>query len=132
MENHIDNTPRKYNKNTVLGFILLFVGLGILLKHSAFFLFPHWVFSWPFILIIIGLAIGAKNNFQKSNWILLTAFGVLFLIPNIIPSLHIVILWPLILVAVGIRMLTRHNQHWNGRNWEKRNDKQFHSFDKNI
>jgi predicted membrane protein len=132
MEDPIDNTPRKYNKNTVLGFILLFIGLGILLKHSSFFLFPHWVFSWPFILIIIGLAIGAKNNFQKSNWILLTAFGVLFLIPNIIPSLHIVILWPLILVALGIRMLTRHNQHWNGQNWEKRNDEQFHSFDKNI
>ena len=132
MENYIDNTPRKYNKNTVLGFVLLFVGLGVLVKQSAFFLFPHWVFSWPFILIIIGLAIGAKNNFQKSNWILLTALGVLFLIPNIIPSLHIVILWPLILVAVGIRMLTRHNQHWNGQNWEKRNDEQFHSFDKNI
>ncbi len=132
MENYIDNTPRKYNKNTVLGFILLFVGLGILLKHSAFFLFPHWLISWPFILIIIGLAIGAKNNFQKSNWIFLTALGVLFLIPNIIPSLHLVILWPLILVAVGIRMLTRHNQRWNGQNWEKRNDEQFHSFDKNI
>jgi len=132
MENHIDNTPRKYNKNTVLGFILLFIGLGTLVKHSAFFLFPHWVFSWPFILIIIGLAIGAKNNFQKSNWILLTALGVLFLIPNIIPSLHVVILWPLILVAVGIKMLSRHTQHWNGQNWEKRNDEQFHSFDKNI
>ena len=132
MENHIDNTPRKYNKNTVIGFALLFIGLATLVKHSTRFLFPHWVFSWPVILIIIGVAIGAKNNFQKSNWILLTAFGVLFLIPNIIPSLHIVILWPLILVAVGIKMLTRHNQHWNGQNWEKRNDGQIHSFDKNI
>ena len=75
MENHIDNTPRKYNKNTVLGFVLLLIGLGVLVKQSAFILFPHWVFSWPFILIIIGLAIGAKNNFQKSNWIFITGIG---------------------------------------------------------
>ena len=132
MENQINNTERKYNRNTAAGFVLLFVGLAILLKDSAWVLFPHWVVSWPVILIAVGLAVGAKNNFKKTNWIFITGIGVLFLLPNIIPSLHVIVLWPLVLIALGIRMVTRHDQRWNGTNWEKRNDAQFHDYDKSI
>lgn len=133
MENQI-NTPqgKSQNTRTIAGIVLLGLGVMILLKHSSFFFFPHLLFSWPVILIALGIYIGSKHNFQKSNWIFITAIGVLFLIPNIIPSLHVVVLWPLLLIAFGIRMLTRHNQHWNGQNWEKRDDGQVHSFDKNI
>lgn len=133
MENHINNPQGKsHNTRTIVGFGLLAIGLLTLLKHSPFYFFPHLLFSWPVMLIALGIYIGAKHQFQKSNWIFITAIGVLFLIPNIIPSLHTVVLWPLLLVVLGIRMLTRHNQHWNGQNWEKRGGGQFHSFDKNI
>jgi len=132
MENQITNAERKYNKNTTAGFVLLFVGLAFLLKHADFVFFPHWLFSWPLILIAVGLAIGAKHNFKKNNWIVITGLGVLFLLPNIIPSLHVVVLWPLLLIALGFRLVTRHNERWNGTNWEKRSDAQFNNFDKSI
>ena len=122
MENHINNTQHKYNKNTTIGFGLLLFGLAILLHRASFFLFPHWVFSWPVIMIVLGLYIGSKHNFTKSSWIFITGLGVLFLLPNIIPSLGIAGLWPLLFVAVGINMLARHNQKWNGQNWEKRSE----------
>jgi len=89
MENQINTPERKYNKNTVAGFVLLFIGLVVLLKHSGLFFFPHLVFSWQIIMIIVGLAMGARNNFKKTNWIIITGIGVLFLLPNIIPSLHV-------------------------------------------
>jgi len=132
MDNQINNTQHTYNKKTIAGFALLFIGLAVLTKHIGFFLFPHFLFSWPVIMIAFGLFIGAKHNFKKSTWILITGMGILFLLPNIIPSLGIASLWPLLFVAVGINMLIRHNQKWNGQNWEKRNDNQFHSFDNNI
>ncbi|MFI5158762.1 MAG: hypothetical protein ACHQF4_07840 [Sphingobacteriales bacterium] len=132
MDSQINNTQHKYNKNTIAGFALLFIGLAILTKHIGFFLFPHFLFSWPAVIIIVGLAIGAKHNFKKSGWIFITGMGILFLLPNIIPSLGIASLWPLLFVAIGINMLARHNQKWNGQNWEKHNDNQFHSFDNNI
>jgi predicted membrane protein len=132
MDSQINNTQHKYNKNIIAGFALLFIGLAILTKHIDFFLFPHFLFSWPMIMIIIGLAIGAKHNFKKSNWIFITGIGVLFLLPNIIPSLGIAALWPLVLVAVGVNMLARHDQKWNGQKWEKRSDTEFNRFDNNI
>jgi len=132
MENQINNTERKYNKSTVIGFVLLLAGFAFLLDNTNLVFFPQWLFSWPIILIGVGLAIGAKNNFQKSNWIVLTGIGILFLFTNIIPSLHVMVLWPLILVALGIRMLTRHTQYWNGTNWVKRDSETFRNYDKSI
>lgn len=133
MENQINNLQGKsHNTRTIAGAVLLGLGVMVLLKHSGFYFFPHLLFSWPVIMIALGIYVGAKHNFQKSNWIFITAIGVLFLIPNIIPSLHVAVLWPIVLIALGIRMLTRHNQYWNGQNWEKRDGGQFHSFDKNI
>ena len=132
MDSQINNTQHKYNKNTIAGFALLFIGLAILTKHIGFFLFPHFLFGWPVVMIIAGLYVGSRNNFKKSNWILITGIGVLFLLPNIIPSLGVAALWPLVLVAVGVNMLARHDQKWNGQKWEKRNDTEFHRFDNNI
>jgi hypothetical protein len=122
MENQINNTQHKYNKHTTVGFALLLFGLAILLHRASLFLFPHWVFSWPVIMIIVGLYSGSKHNFTKSSWIFITGLGVLFLLPNIIPSLGLVSLWPLLFVAIGINMLARHNQKWNGQNCEKRGE----------
>ena len=132
MDSQIHNTQHKYNKNTIAGFALLFIGLAILTKHIGFFLFPHFLFGWPVVMIITGLYVGSRNNFKKSNWILITGIGVLFLLPNIIPSLGIAALWPLVLVAVGVNMLARHDQKWNGQKWEKRSNTEFHRFDNNI
>jgi len=132
MENQINNpqgTHHTTNTKTITGIILLGIGLTVLFGRSNFFMFPGWFFSWPVILIIIGLCVGAKNNFKKSNWIILTMLGVIFLLPNIIPGLGISTLWPLFIIAIGANMLIRRNHRWNQDHWEKRDDKQYPSFD---
>jgi predicted membrane protein len=129
MENQLNNNPKHTtNTKTITGIVLLGLGLLILLKHISFFIFPAFVFSWPVILIIVGLCIGAKHNFKKSGWIILTMLGVLFLLPNIIPALSIGLLWPVLIIAIGIKFIIRRDQRWNGDHWERRDDKQQHSF----
>jgi len=130
MENQLNNPQQgTTNTKTITGIILLSMGLVILLSRVSFFMFPGWLFSWPVLLIALGLYIGAKHNFKKLNWIVLTMLGVIFLLPNIIPALGISTLWPLLIIAIGVNIITRRNQRWNGNNWEMRDDKQYQRFE---
>jgi hypothetical protein len=132
MINQIDNPQNTINRKSLIGYVLLGLGAAILLKQTHLLFFPGWLISWPIALIVYGLYIGAKHDFKKSNWILFTMIGVIFLLPNIIPALGIS-LWPLLLIAIGVNFLIRRNHHWNGANWEKRtedtNSSNYHNFD---
>jgi len=131
MQNQFNNpqqgTQHTTNTKTTTGIILLGLGMASLFSRTSFFLFPGWLFSWPVILIILGLYVGAKHNFKKNNWIVLTMLGVIFLLPNIIPALGISMLWPILIIAFGANMIMRRNHRWNQDHWEKRDDKQYHS-----
>jgi len=132
MDNQINNNPQPANNNkTIIGLILVGIGVLFLLKHVSFFFLPTYIFSWPLMLIAFGIYTGVKHNFKKSMWIIYTMVGVIFLLPNIIPSLSAGMLWPLLMVAIGITYLLRRDQQWNGNNWEKRNSNQYQNIDNN-
>ncbi len=69
MENQINNPQSQgpYNSKTVAGLIVLGLGVLFLLKSLDFFLFPHWIFSWPMLLIAVAIFTGAKHNFRKKQ-----------------------------------------------------------------
>ncbi|MEJ0054238.1 MAG: hypothetical protein WDN75_00460 [Bacteroidota bacterium] len=43
---------------------------------------PHWIFSWPMIPIVIGVYIGAKQNFRFGGWDRPNIVGMAFLLEN--------------------------------------------------
>jgi len=120
MENQI-NTPQQdtHKVKTIAGVFLLALGSLILLNRFSFFIIPHWLFSWPMFLIAFGIYRGAKSNFKKPNWVLLPAIGIVFLLPNIIPSLTYAMLWPVPVIFIGLHLVLRRKQRWNGNNWER-------------
>lgn len=93
-----------------IGFFLLLAGLGLFLKKIGVPL-PEWLFQWPMILILVGLAIGFRDRFQNpGSWIVLL-IGFIFLANN--SDYNIMgldfqrFLWPLILVGVGLIIIFR-------------------------
>ena len=129
MENQINNQSQNtVNKKTVVGIIILVIGAILLLNQAIFFQFSLWAISWPLVLIGYGLYTGFKHNFKKSMWIIYTMVGVIFLLPNIIPSLSIGMLWPLIMIGIGVTYIVRRDQKWKGDHWEKRDDNQYQQF----
>ena len=86
------------DKRVFLGGVLIVLG-GIFLLNTMnilHFRFAHVVFSWPFILFVIGLFILINTEKKLLGWIL-TGIGALFLargtsfpltIYRIIPALH--------------------------------------------
>ncbi len=103
----------RYSKNTesgriVAGLILLGVGGVLLLRAMQFTLFPGWLFTWPMILILVGVYSGFKHNFRNNTWIILLAIGGFFLVNQMIPGLRLEpYFWPLLIMGAGVVFILR-------------------------
>ncbi|RQO70161.1 hypothetical protein DBR43_19195 [Pedobacter sp. KBW06] len=64
------------NKNNRVwsGFILLLIGLVFFLRNMDIYI-PHWVLSWHTLMLVIGLLIGYKRNFDAGVWCILVLIG---------------------------------------------------------
>lgn len=119
-------THRKAESKEVLALVLIGIGLVWILKQTGFFFkfpyfnFPdifsplintmhslgHLIFSWPVILIVIGLILIAG---KRAGGVVLLIIGGIFLLPKLllISGAAIVFLFPIILIALGIGLIAR-------------------------
>jgi predicted membrane protein len=99
---------RKRNKK-VFGILMALVGIGFFLRALGVFPYFDLEFSWPIILIAIGVLIGLKNNFRNNAWWILILVGIANLTPQFMimgkPSSHFV--WPAFIVIVGLAIAFR-------------------------
>jgi len=109
------------NGKVFAGLILLAVGGVLLLQQLSWFIFPDWVLSWPMFLIILGIYIGTKNNFNKPAPAILIILGLIFLADDIVPDIDLSrIFWPLAIICLGIWMILRRNHHIDRRRYQNR------------
>lgn len=98
---NIKHTRNKSGKAFLGAFLLIFGGL-LLLKNFGVD-FPRWIFSWPMILIAIGLFIGSKSNFRNPASFILLAIGGFFLVSNSAQNYF----FPLLLIGGGLWLIMR-------------------------
>jgi predicted membrane protein len=134
IETSIEGRSRRHRNNSVLtGLFILAIGVVLLLRQSGFD-FPFWLFTWPVILIGVGILGGIKNNFRPGGWMIVMAIGGIFLADRLIPGVSIQhFAWPLLLMAAGLWIIVRpktHHRHF-GR-WHERNRDRRWSDDTNV
>ncbi len=110
------STPEKmgqgFNNNSgsgraIGGIIIIIIG-SLLLAKQAGAEFPHWFFSWKTLVIAIGIFVGAKSNFREWGWLIPVTIGVVFLLEDFVPDLHIRhFVWPIVLICIGLAMILR-------------------------
>jgi predicted membrane protein len=98
------------DKRVILGGILIILG-GIFLLNTMdvlHFRFAHVVFSWPFIMLVIGVFI-LVNTEKKFLGGILSGIGALFLIPRIFPEVDYDagIIFPVILIVLGTYIILK-------------------------
>lgn len=90
------------------GLFMLAIGLVLLLKVSNAILFPAWLFTWPVLLIAIGLFSGVRHRFRGIGWLFPLAIGAIFLADNLSPDMNLrPYLWPILLIAAGLFVIFR-------------------------
>jgi predicted membrane protein len=113
------NSPRP-NGRVFGGMFLLAIGAIFFLKEADFFFFPHWLFSWPMILIAVGVYTGLKHNFRGAGWLIPIVIGSIFLLDrfDIGLDLHRFI-FPAIIICIGLTMILRpKNRGITGGGWD--------------
>ncbi len=102
------------------GIIILAVGVVLLLNQMGTVLFPHWLFTWPMILIVVGFYIGARHNFRLGGWPIVMLVGGVFLAEDFYPNLSLSeYIWPIVIIAVGLLMILRpKRRYWKRHGWD--------------
>lgn len=122
----MEKVPQKDNSRETIAFVLIGIGLLWILKQTGvFFNFPffhlenifnpirnafhgiaHFVFSWPMILIIIGIVLLAG---KRSGGLVLLIIGGIFILPKIIffSGAVIFLIFPMVLIGLGIAVVAR-------------------------
>jgi predicted membrane protein len=115
------NNNGSNNSRILAGLFIIGIGILFFLKQTGLNLFPYWIFSWPMILIAVGIFSGIKNNFRGSGWIVLLILGSFFLLDDVLKMYSLrPYLVPAILVGVGIMLIIRpKNMGWRRGRWRQ-------------
>ena len=98
----------RHNRGRALGGLIIVVVGVLLLARQVGVNFPYWFFSWPMLLISIGLYVGFRHSFRNPAWLIPTGIGALFLMEDIVPDLELrQFIWPIIIISVGLFMIFR-------------------------
>jgi predicted membrane protein len=104
--------PSNNKSSTTVGAIIILFGVFLLLNNLDLgFLFPDWLFSFPMILIIIGLVIGINSKFEKKSALILLTIGGIFLLRKIFHDFNpFQVLFPAIAIVIGIYIINRNRK----------------------
>jgi predicted membrane protein len=125
----MEENEKKYHPargKVATGLFLIVIGL-LLLAYKMNAAIPDWIFSWPMLLIGIGILIGIQHRFRTFFWMVPIIIGSFGLIDKFNPELHLNnYIAPLILVLLGLFFVFRRSRYstpeqrreWRGR-WQK-------------
>jgi hypothetical protein len=112
-------SSRRNNNRAFAGLFLVLLGGIYLLRQLDFFFFPSWLFSWPMILIIVGVLSGIKHNFRYPFAFIMMFLGVIFLVAHIV-CVSIFVFWPLIMISIGVSMMLGPKGYWSKERRERK------------
>lgn len=104
------------NNRAIIGVILVLVGLFLVMRNTGFFpdFIDHVIFSWPMLLVAIGLVITVGSSGGKTSGIIVMSVGAFFLIPQIFrETFNVNMFWPSIFIIIGIVFIFTKRKGWN-------------------
>jgi predicted membrane protein len=99
---------KKFQGRSILGIILVLIGIGLIARSLDVFPaeFADDLFSWPMILVVLGIIFLSSKSNNTTGWILLI-IGAIFLLPRItdLPYSFREVFWPVVFIGIGLLIL---------------------------
>ncbi|OFY65709.1 MAG: hypothetical protein A2Y71_06990 [Bacteroidetes bacterium RBG_13_42_15] len=104
------------NNRILIGVVLVFAGLFLVIRNTGFFpdFIDNVIFSWPMLLVAIGLVMTLGST-EKTGGIIVMAVGGFFMIPLLFrETFHMYnMFWPSIFIIVGVIFIVSRRRGWN-------------------
>jgi predicted membrane protein len=104
------------NNRSIIGVILVLVGIFLVLRNTGIFpgFINHIIFSWPMLLVTIGLIITLGSSGGKTSGVIVMAVGAFFLLPEIFrETFDVDMFWPSIFIIIGVIFIFSKKRGWN-------------------
>lgn len=115
-DNYKDDNPSRINNRVIIGVILVLAGLFLVIRNTGFFpeFIDNVIFSWPMLLVAIGLVMTLGAS-EKSAGVIVMAIGGFFMIPLIFrETFHMYnMFWPSIFIIIGVIFIATKRRGWN-------------------
>lgn len=115
-ENRPEQQDRHHSNRAIVGIVLVLVGLFLVMRNTGLFpdVIEDIIFSWPMLLVTIGLVITISSSGEKTSGIIVMAVGGFFLIPRIFnEAFDVNMFWPSIFIIIGIIFIFSRRKGWN-------------------
>ncbi len=104
------------NNRTLIGVVLVLAGLFLVIRNTGFFpeFIDNVIFSWPMLLVAIGLVMTLGAS-EKTGGIIVMAVGGFFMIPLLFrETFHMYnMFWPSIFIIIGVIFIMSKRRGWN-------------------
>jgi len=104
------------NNRILIGVVLVLAGLFLVIRNTGFFpeFIDNVIFSWPMLLVSIGLVMTLGST-EKTGGIIVMAVGGFFMIPLLFrETFHMYnMFWPSIFIIVGVIFIVSRRRGWN-------------------
>jgi len=106
----MSHSHRSRGGSSLVGLVLLFIGLGILFNNLGLGEFSRWLsLGWPVILMVavVWLSISRQMSLRTAGFLFIVA--ILFQVDalNLIKVSAFALLWPLLIIWIGIQAFFR-------------------------
>jgi predicted membrane protein len=104
------------SNRAIIGVILVVIGVFLVLRNTGFFpgFIDNIIFSWPMLLVAIGLIITIGSSGGKTSGIIVMAVGAFFLLPHIFrEAFDVNMFWPSIFIIIGVIFIFSRRRGWN-------------------
>ena len=105
-----------HSNRPIIGVVLVLAGLFLVMRNTGFFpeFIDHVIFSWPMLLVVIGLVMTLGAS-EKTSGVIVMAVGGFFLIPMIFrETFHAYnMFWPSIFIIIGVIFIFTKRRGWN-------------------
>lgn len=110
------------------GLIILSAG-ALLFARQLGTPIPEWIFTWPVLLIVIGLYIGVKHSFRHFGWLFPFLIGSFFLADKLILNFSMAqYIWPVAIMVVGLIIILKPKRKFQHKKWHRKWEKYNASF----
>ncbi len=115
-EKYREDRPARANNRVIIGVILVLAGLFLVIRNTGFFpgYIDNVIFSWPMLLVAIGLVMTLGAS-EKTAGVIVMAVGGFFMIPLIFrETFHMYnMFWPSIFIIVGVIFIVTTRRRWS-------------------